>query len=346
MARRRRNAPASVWGQEETRFFYQLSPEEILAAVEEAGLRTTGRVLALNSMENRVFEVEVDVDDPDALRDPSERYRVVKFYRPGRWDERQISAEHSFLAELAAAEIPVVPPIHFGGSTQHATPDGIIFAVFPKRGGRIPDELDTDLARRVGALIARVHTVGAARRAEERPMLNVATYGVANLEYLLRHDWLPVNWRQRYTEAVERIVAVADPVLSETAVHRIHGDCHLGNLLLGSRGLALVDFDDFVMGPSVQDIWLLTPARDREADRLREALLEGYESIRAFDRGTLVLTEALRALRYVHFSAWIARRWDDPAFPAAFPAFGDARWWAEQTIDLERQAELCERALG
>lgn len=332
-----------------TEFFFELTPDRVLEAVEASGFRCTGRCAVLNSFENRVYEVELDedsVNEQGGRLDRFARRKVVKFYRPGRWSQEQILEEHQFLEDLKAAEIPAVAPERFpDGKTLHqARESGIWYAVFPKVGGRAPDELSDEQALRLGRLLARVHSVGVTRPAPHRILLDPTTYGRNNLEALLKGNWIPAELRARYQMAVEKICDLADPwfqqCFAKQAPHRIHGDCHFGNLLWSEAGPFFLDFDDMLRGPAVQDIWLLIRGRDEEALRQRELLLAGYEEMRHFDRTQLRLVEVLRALRIVHYSAWVARRWDDPAFPAAFPEFGSYRYWAEETESLVEQLRL------
>lgn len=329
----------AAWGEEQTRFFFELTPDKVLEAVEAAGLLCTGRCMALNSFENRVYDVELETDEPPA--NPSANRRVVKFYRPGRWSETQILEEHQFIADLVAAEIPAIAPIEFpdGGTLRQAPGSGIWYAIFPKVGGRAPDELSDEQLRWVGRLLGRIHNVGVQREAPHRIRLDPESYGLANLEFLLSGNWLPLEIRGRYERAVREICEVVKPWFAELKPQRIHGDCHLGNLLW-NRSPFFLDFDDMVRGPAVQDIWLLIPGGDEEGRRQLNVLLEGYEEMRDFDYFTLKLIEPLRALRFVHYAAWIARRWDDPAFPQAFPQFGTHRYWNDQTEDLEQQLRL------
>jgi Ser/Thr protein kinase RdoA (MazF antagonist) len=328
-------ATTSPWGARETKFFYELTPERILDAVEATGVRCTGRCLQLNSMENRVYQIEIETDDPEPAL--SRRFLVAKFYRPGRWSEQQILDEHRFLLDLVAEEIPVVAPI---AGPQGATLSSLGEPRIWRVGGRAPEELSDPQLEQLGRLLARVHGVGAARAADSRLRLDPATYGLDNLAYLLDAQALPERLRDAYRGLVEGICSTCEPWFSAVEYQRIHGDCHLGNVLWGPAGAFLVDFDDMVRGPCVQDVWLLTPGSDTFARRQREVLICAYEQIRAFDRASLRLVEALRALRYVHFSAWIARRWDDPAFKRVFPDFGTERYWNEQMEDLREQLAL------
>jgi Ser/Thr protein kinase RdoA (MazF antagonist) len=337
----------SGWGGSTTKYFFTLTPDRVLAAVEASGIQCTGRCQALNSFENRVYDVEIEASESDGseapeTRSPSARHRIVKFYRPGRWTKEQILEEHAFLADLDAAEVPAVAPLRFAdGSTLRTLDSGIHYTLFPKIGGRAPDELDDESTRRVGRLLARIHQVGRAREARHRIRLTPESYGLANLEYLLDKNLIPGEFRARYEKAATEICAITKPWFAETRAQRVHGDCHLGNLLqrsasgtTGSTQWFFVDFDDCCVAPPVQDLWLLLPGRDRQK---LEVLLEGYEEIGDFDRASLRLIEPLRALRFIHYTGWVARRWDDPAFPQAFPQFGSFRYWKDETEDLERQ---------
>lgn len=339
--------------------FLDLTPDRILDAVESAGqsaseLRCTGRCLQLNSMENRVFEVEIEVEDESTITSPSDRFRVIKFYRPGRWTTEQILEEHRFLTDLAEEEIPVVAPIPFAdgctlkviaiasqaAAESGTTPEEHRFAVFPKQGGRAPDELAPGYAQRIGRLLARVHAVGARREAPNRLRLSPEVYGTKNLKFLLESSNLPPELERRFEDVVSEICDISSPLFGSAKFQRIHGDCHFGNLLWGREGPFLVDFDDMVTGPCVQDLWLLLPGVDAEARAVLEVMIEGYEELREFDRFSLRLIEPLRALRMVHYAAWIARRWSDPAFPRSFPHFGTHEYWRGLTGDLIDQLAI------
>ncbi|MCB9254258.1 MAG: serine/threonine protein kinase [Bdellovibrionaceae bacterium] len=333
---------SSAWGAE-TKYFYAITPEKILDAVEAGGLLCTGRCLPLNSMENRVYEVEIELDE--APENPSDRFRIAKFYRPGRWTKEQILEEHQFLQDLEEAEIPVVAPLKFeNGETLRKLDDiDVWYTLFPKRGGRNPDELTNFQVDQIGRLLARLHAVGASRQAPHRLQLSPQTYGIENLKYLVDSRVLPAHIEQSYKQTVETICKTTAPWFEAAEVQRIHGDSHLGNLLLGSAGLFWVDFDDMVRGPCVQDVWLLLPGRDEYTVRQRDQMLEAYCQMRDFNYSTLRLIEPLRALRFVHFSAWISKRWEDPAFPRAFPQYGDARYWEQQLMDLREQLALIQQ---
>ncbi|OFZ18154.1 MAG: stress response serine/threonine protein kinase YihE [Bdellovibrionales bacterium GWB1_55_8] len=328
----------SGWGTGATRFFFELTPERVLDAVEAggSGLRCTGRCSALNSFENRVYDVEIEVDAPAPLN-----RRIAKFYRPGRWNFEQVAEEHEFLLDLQAAEIPVVAPVAFpGGETIRETPNGIYYSLFPKVSGRAPDELTPDQLKWIGRLLGRVHSVGAARTAVHRLKLDPSSYARADLDFLLTSAGIPMDLERRFENVGRAIIDLSQPLFEKCVFQRIHGDCHLGNLLWNAQGPFFLDFDDMVVGPPVQDVWLLTPGRDERGIRDRDLLLEGYAQMREFDDSSLKLIEPLRALRFIHYAAWIAKRWEDPAFPRAFPDFGAHRYWQQVTIDLEEQLRL------
>lgn len=328
-----------AWGEEPTQFFYSLTPERVLEAVEKAGFRCTGRCLPLGSMENRVYDVELEFEEGEKPALISARSRVVKFYRPGRWTEEQIREEHRFLLELEEEEVPVVAPLRFpnGDTLQREEGSQLYYALFPKVGGRSPDEFDFPMLERIGRLLARIHIVGSRSPAPSRVRLNPSTYGRASLRFLLESGTIPPPHRERYTRAVEDLCTLSEPWFDAAKIQRIHGDCHRQNLLWNDAGPFFLDFDDMVQGPPVQDFWLLIPGRDVESKQQLDVLVEAYEELRPFDRSTLRLIEPLRALRWIHFSAWIAKRWEDPAFPRGFPQFAESRYWEEQVLDLEDQ---------
>lgn len=312
-----------------------------------AGARATGRTLALNSMENRVYDIEMEWDEgvsppssnPLLRVDPS---RVItKFYRPGRWTRETILEEHAFTLDLERAEVPAVPPLMLAnGSTLEQSEEGFLFAVFPKVRGRILQELDDSRLQQVGRLLARLHNVGATKPAPHRLRLTPETYGWRSLEFLEASGLIHENLRVRYRQVVEEVLKTIEPKFSDVPTFRLHGDCHLGNVLWQETSPFFLDFDDMVTGPAVQDIWLIVRGRDEEAQRQREVLIGSYESMREFDRSTLDLIEPLRALRIVHYSAWIARRWEDPTFKNAFPDFNTYKYWFEELNDLDEQLRL------
>lgn len=325
-----------MWGEVETKHFYDLDPTVILKAVDDLGFRSTGRCLALNSLENRVYEVEIEVDE-DKVQSASDRFVVIKFYRPGRWTEQQIREEHQFLWELKDAEIPVVAPLKIQNETLFKLDDGILYTVFPKQGGRIPDEFQDEELMQLGRLLARLHQVGRGQQAHHRLHITPQMYGRKNLEYLLSSKLLPPHLEKSYASIVETICVESEKLFANKFIQRLHGDCHKGNILWGRDGLSLVDFDDMVVGPCVQDLWLVLPGRDQESMIQRDILLEGYTSMLDFDYSSLKLIEPLRALRFIHFSSWIGKRYQDESFKRAFPFYGTDKYWEEQIHDLRDQ---------
>ena len=331
-----------AWGSEETKFFVELTPEKILSAVESViGKRSTGRCLQLASMENRVYDIEVDEEDPKTKKPQSV---IVKFYRPGRWSREQIADEHQFLFDLLDYDIPAVAPLknEAGVSLHELEGVSIFFSVFPKVGGRSPDELDIGQLKQVGRLLARMHSVGETKEATGRINLNVETYGQSSLDFLLAEEILPEEIEEEYEDLVCDILDASEPLFEDKKTLRVHGDCHLGNLLWNDQGPFFVDFDDMVRAPAIQDVWLLVSGRDEYAIRNRDTLIEAYSSMRNFNSSELLLIEPLRSLRMIHFHAWIAKRWKDGAFPRAFPDFGSKRYWSEQMQALREQLELIE----
>lgn len=311
-------------------FFFRLSPERVLQAVEAAGLAPSGHCFALNALENRVYDVRLD----------DGQHVVAKFYRPGRWSRAAILDEHRLLAALVEAEIPVCAPLPFpDGDTLHEIEE-IYYAVWPRTGGRSPDELADDQIEVLGRLLARIHTLAADLGAPNRRTLDAESVPLEALERLEDEDWLPPSCRARYVRAVEGLVDVYRERSAGIEIQPIHGDCHAGNLLRGNEGWFFLDFDDMVIGPPVQDVWMLLPGRDAEADRQRRLLVEAYKTFRSFDDRSFALIEPLRGFRFVFYAGWIARRWEDPAFPDAFPHFGTDEYWETETRDLE---ELVDR---
>lgn len=309
--------------------YENLTPDAILDALAAVGFEGDGRLLALNSYENRVYQVWLD----------DGRVIVAKFYRPQRWTDAQILEEHAFAAELAADEVPVVAPLVVAGQTL-LSGGGHRFAVFERRGGRPPEFDDPQVLQRVGRFIGRIHQVGARHRFEHRPAVEPVRLGREPVDFLLASDFLPPElrpaWQAAAEQALEAVTAAferAGPVRQL----RVHGDCHAGNVLWTDEGPHFVDLDDACNGPAVQDLWMLLSG-DRAAmtQQLRE-VLAGYEDFAHLDRRELGLVEALRTLRLLHYSAWIARRWEDPAFPAAFPWFGSNRYWQDRILELREQ---------
>ena len=324
-----------------------LTPDVVQDALASVGLWGDGRMTALNSFENRVYQIH--------LESPHEGHAqvVAKFYRPERWSDTQIAEEHSFAEALAAAEIPVVPPLRLGGQTLHHF-NGFAFAVSPRRGGRRPELEQMAVLEWIGRLLARLHTVGAQQVFEARPALDLANFGHEPRDWLLQHHMVAPEVQSAWAETLEEALAIiethpslrAQPPGGPGQIQRIrlHGDCHPGNILWTPEGAPgagphFVDLDDARSGPAVQDFWMLLSGERRQQNQQLGALIDGYEELRAFDRRELALIEPLRTLRLIHYSAWLARRWEDPTFPINFPWFGSRDYWQGQVDMLVEQIE-------
>jgi Ser/Thr protein kinase RdoA (MazF antagonist) len=329
--------------------FETLTPDVVLDALDSVGLRGDGRLTALSSYENRVYQVQLE--DGSAV--------VAKFYRPERWSDAQIQEEHDFAAELMAAEVPAIGPLQLHGATLHSF-GGFGFSVSPRRGGRAPELDDGEVLEWIGRFLARIHTVGAKKPFACRPTLDVQSFGIESMQWLLEHDKVPLDvqsaWTRVCTNAIEMVATHAvltraigqnDSQPPGVRLLRLHGDCHPGNILwtpadaapAAGPGPHFVDLDDARMGPAVQDLWMLLSGDRSQRTRQLGALVDGYEQFRDFDRSELALIEPLRTLRLIHYSAWLARRWDDPTFPVNFPWFGSSDYWQGQVQMLEEQME-------
>lgn len=311
--------------------YERLTPDLILDAVASTGMVPDGHLLTLNSYENRVFQVGMDDRAP----------MVAKFYRPQRWNDAAIIEEHRFATELAADEIPVVAPWQRGDGVTLFHHEGFRFALFPRRGGRAPEAGDLDQLEWIGRFIGRIHLAGQARLFEHRPSLNVADMGWTAREQVLQSPLLPAHEQAGYAEVSMRLLEAIEQAFTHTAPRtlRLHGDCHHGNILWTDEGPHFVDLDDCRNGPAVQDLWMLLHGDRGERTIQLSAMLEGYEMFHDFDRRELALIEPLRGLRILHFSGWLARRWSDPAFPAAFPWAESVHYWTQHVADLQHQWE-------
>ncbi len=310
--------------------YQKLTPDLLLDAVESCGWRCDGRLFALNSFENRVYQV--GVEDGTAL--------IAKFYRPQRWSNDAILEEHSFAIELAAREIPVVAPFATAdGATLHEH-RGFRFALFPKRPGRAPELENPDTLRWLGRFLGRTHAVGALRPFRHRPALDIASFGEEPARFVIEQGFVPVDLETAYQTIVDdALQRVAQCYQRAGAVHniRLHGDCHAGNILWTGGGPHFVDLDDCRSGPALQDLWMLLSG-DRAAMSVQLGhVVAGYREFHDFNRGELALIEALRTLRMIHYAGWLARRWHDPAFPASFPWFNTQRYWQDQILALREQ---------
>ena len=324
--------------------FDALTPDVVLDALAAVGLYGDGRLMALSSYENRVYQVH--------LEEPNEGLGAVvaKFYRPGRWSQAQILEEHAFAAELMAAEVPAVGPLVLNGKTLHQFA-GFDFSVSPRRGGRAPELDDAAVLEWIGRFLARIHAVGSARPFVTRPALDLRSFGIEPCEWLLGHQMIPMDvqsaWEKHCREALRMIAdtALGDRKDAGIAMIRLHGDCHPGNILwTPDQGPHFVDLDDARTGPAVQDFWMLLSGDRSQRQQQLGALVDGYELFREFDRAELALVEPLRTLRLVHYSAWLARRWDDPIFPINFPWFGSSDYWHGQVLMLQEQIEAMAEA--
>jgi Ser/Thr protein kinase RdoA (MazF antagonist) len=309
--------------------FSTLDPDSVLDAVESLGFECDGRLLALNSYENRVYQVGLESDTP----------LVAKFYRPDRWSDEAILEEHAFSLELAGAEIPVIPPMIRNKLSLHHF-ENHRFAVFERRGGRWPELTDPDTRLWLGRFLGRIHMVGEASDYETRPVLSVEEFGDNARNTLLEQNWIPPHLEEAYDSVTVDLLDGVDQRIAEAgemSFIRLHGDCHPGNILWTPDGPHFVDLDDSRMGPAVQDLWMLLSG-DREEMTVQLAdLLEGYNEFANFDPRELWLIEALRSLRMIHYAAWLARRWNDPAFPLAFPWFNTTRYWEDHVLSLREQ---------
>lgn len=310
--------------------FFELSSAHILESVENAlgrtkrGFRATGSLLALNSLENRVYQIEFE----DGFK------IVTKFYRPGRWTFEQIEEEHRALKSLAESEVPVVAPLFLGVSKLQ-----MIFAVFPFVRGRLRDELEPSDLRTLGRYLGQIHRLLAVEKSR-RHRIDPKTFGWDALDYLLESEFFESDsMAERYEDIVVKILNQIEPLVCSSKFIRVHGDCHLGNTLWNGDRPFFLDFDDLCEAPAVQDIWMIVRGRDESAVRDRAFLLEGYQQMNEFNESELSLIEPLRALRIIHYSAWISRRWRDPSFPLAFPDFGSNRYWNEEISELIKISE-------
>lgn len=311
-----------------------LSPDVVVEAVEALGHRCDGRVLALNSYENRVYQVGREESAPV----------VVKFYRPGRWSTPAILEEHAFALELAAAEVPVVAPEVRDGRSLFES-HGFRYAVYPRQGGRWPEFATREDRAWMGRFLGRIHAVGRTRAFRHRARLDWRTMGVETVEWLLGQGWIPSHLESAYESVAGDAIALVEQRFDEAEplrTLRLHGDCHPGNVLWTDDGPHFVDLDDCMTGPAVQDLWMLVSGRPDEMRSQLEDFLEGYQDFADFDWHELRLVEPLRTLRILHYAGWLARRWDDPAFPRAFPWFEEPKYWEQHVLDLREQIAAME----
>ena len=301
----------------------------MLAAVDAQGYVTDGRLLALNSYENRVYQVGVEDGEP----------LIAKFYRPLRWSDAQIREEHELCFELVRQGLPVVAPLGKDAkSSLHHIGDFPV-ALYPRRGGRAPELDDFDALRTLGRMLARMHTVGGGRRFKQRPAIDVQSFGIDSVEYV-KANCIPADLMPAYSSLSADLLRLCQERFAQCAGVRwlrVHGDCHAGNILWRDDAPHFVDFDDARMAPAVQDLWMLLSGYPEEQRSQLAAILEGYHEFADFDLRELSLVEPLRTLRMLHYAAWLARRWDDPAFPQAFPWFNSQSYWERHVLELREQ---------
>lgn len=309
--------------------FETLEPSFLLDAIDSVGFATDGRVTILNSYENRVYQIGIEDKEPV----------IAKFYRPGRWSNQQIQEEHDYCYELVEAELPVVAPVKNNQNDSLFEFGGFRFSIYPRKGGRAPELDNYDNLFILGRFLGRIHMIGAASTFRERPTINSQNYGHESVEYIKKH-FIPEELKIAYETLTDDLLKIIDAIMSDTGdvdVIRTHGDCHIGNMLWRNELPHFIDFDDSRMAPAVQDIWmLLSGDRQEQAIQLRE-IIEGYNEFAEFNLYELRLIESLRTLRMLHFSAWLASRWDDPAFPLGFPWFNTSRYWEEHILSLREQ---------
>jgi Ser/Thr protein kinase RdoA (MazF antagonist) len=309
-----------------------LTPDVLLDAVDHCGFRTSGQFLALNSYENRVYQVGLDEGNP----------LIAKFYRPNRWPDAAILEEHAFALELADQEIPVIAPLVIETATLH-THAGYRYALYRRQGGHWPELNHRDDRLWMGRFIARIHAVGASRSFEHRPVLDIDSFGHRPARYLLEQGFLPAHIETAYRTLTDDLLGQVGrcyDMAGDVTYIRLHGDCHPGNILWTEQGPHFVDLDDCRSGPAIQDLWMLISGDRHDMQLQLSELLEGYLQFHDFDYRELLLIEALRTLRMIHYAGWLARRWEDPAFPQAFPWFNTPRYWEDHILGLREQASL------
>ncbi len=310
--------------------YTRLTPDHVISAVESTGRLSDARILALNSYENRVYQVGIEEEDPV----------IVKFYRPDRWSKQQIDEEHRFTQCLFEADIPVVPPLIINEGGEYPTlglHDDFIFSIYPRQGGRAPELDNLDHLHQLGRFIGRIHAAGQGFRFTHRVRLSVDKAS-ENVDYMLEAGFIPHDLKAAFLAVSGEIMAIVNARRPDAATYRqisLHGDCHSGNVLWRDGCPHFVDFDDAISGPAIQDLWMLLSGDYQQQQRQLLEIIEGYEMFYSFDPSELRLVEPLRAMRVLHFNAWLARRWDDPAFPLAFPWFNSPRYWSEYILELK-----------
>ncbi len=309
----------------------QLTPDFVLDAIESIGLETDSRILSLNSYENRVYQVGIEDSQP----------LIVKFYRPYRWTKEAILEEHQFTQDLLNQDISVISPLEINGSTlQHC--QGFYFTVFPRQGGHAPEVEYPETLFRIGRNIGRIHQISGKLNFAHRKTISVEEWALESQQHLLKENFIPASLIPAYETLSNDIIKKITSIWNSTTFKpiRLHGDCHLGNILWRDELAHFVDFDDCMNGPAIQDIWLLLSGdRNQQTQQLIE-IIEGYEEFCEFDPKEIKLIESLRTLRMMYYSAWLARRWSDPAFPMFFPWFNTERYWSDHILELREQLAI------
>jgi len=314
--------------------YSELTPDCIITAVESLGFHSDGRILELNSYENRVYQIGIEDSQP----------LIVKFYRPGRWSDEQIAEEHAFCFELLEQDLPVVPPLVVAGASLHKS-GGYRFSLFERRGGRAADMDVPENLEQLGRYLGRLHMVGAGAPFVQRPAIDVETYGVQSVAQIV-DGFIPGSLRESYESLAEDLIRLITLRMDEVQVPliRCHGDCHAGNILWRDGRPNFVDFDDARMAPAIQDLWMLLSGSREEQETQLSMVVDAYEQFGCFDDRQLSLIEPLRTLRIMHYAAWLARRWEDPAFPKAFPWFNTERYWGQHILELREQMAVLQDA--
>ena len=312
--------------------YENLNPDMILAAMESIGLDCNGSMIALNSYENRVYQMGMNDADPV----------IVKFYRPKRWSDAAILEEHQFAAELLGQEIPVVAPFVIHDKTLHHFNE-FRFAVFKRQGGRALELDNLQQLEWMGRFIGRLHAVGSCRPFQHRHVLSLDYFGFSSFHFLIENNFIPDYLKQKFSNTVTTLLNKIETIFQQAGEIRrirLHGDCHPGNVLWRDSGPHIVDLDDCMMGPAIQDVWMLLSGNKMEMEMQLDKILRGYNEFHDFNYRELHLIESLRTLRMLYYSAWLARRWQDPAFPMNFPWFNTAHYWQEQLNNLSDQVYL------
>ena len=321
--------PASEQAPNDSHPFSSLTPDFIIDAVESQGWLCDGRILALNSYENRVYQIGIEDGEP----------LIAKFYRPGRWSDAQILEEHDFCFELVEQELPVVPPLRNPQGRSLHPYGGQRFSLFKRQGGRAPELDHEDNLSIIGRLLARIHRVGERFPFRHRPRIDLQRFAIDSFE-LISAEFMPAELKPAYDSLARDLLAVMEQRFDDcrsVRYLRVHGDCHAGNLLWRDTGPHFVDFDDTRMAPAMQDLWMLLSGEPEQQQQQLGRIVEAYRQFRDFDPRELQLIEVLRTLRIMHYSAWLARRWQDPAFPRSFPWFNTVRYWEEHILELREQ---------